>query len=850
MLKDSVFGYKKGMTIDEINAVSEKPAIPANELTDKLLEVFPVNKDFDLFSSYNIRLDEEKKADELFLRMTDIDYSNLVEQLRYVYSAITDNYGSSNQDLSSSVDILTYDPIKLKEELNKDPDRGFNFYWDSLIKPEYQNVIETIKLTVKADIKNLGFLCVNFILKDNIAVNNESEEPVDESDLLDDDEAPTVYENEVAYEQSTEDNKTSTTTINQEEPSVFTEESKDEPSIPKPQGNNKQDKFGISKKNLIWYFFMLVMWLYFLVPPFINVCTGDQKGKIFNFIYYIGYFAYTVFACYLPFHIKKALNKFAATEESERKALTSGEQINTESHGIWKAYKSTFFKNDFGIQNKTRASADLYFNYDSVANIMAPKLSVVGTFKMIAPSFMGLGILGTFIGFSIGLRNITHLGADESSALMGDVKNLIENGLSTAFNTSIVGVFCSLIYSFLIYNPLILKFNKYFEDLCDSLDQEFYVSETEALMQYTMLTDENANNIPFSQSLRFIVENMNKQTDALNNFNDNLADKISNMNESVNTALNHIATGVGTEVKEAVIANVHLELDGLKLSLTDAAKQLAMVAEKILETPELLEKANSELKQYLEDTRTSFTEMLNENLDANRTALNEVVETIQNELTKNFADFSKSLTKALSSSQKAAELLDNIPGKIEQIETSFSEQEADVASRFETAAGKLTEVSNSVNEYLESVEKGITGILNDLTSAEENVKELLAAAKINEDNSGKNLTAVIEQTNTMLEGFRKVDVSLKNIFEDIGNEIVKYNTTVDSTLRQYLSSFEDGSTSFANSIHGSVQEFEDTLNDLSTNLNAVQQTSKSFDDSITKLGKIMTSKIQQPKQNK
>ena len=850
MLKDSVFGYRKGMSVDEINSVSAKPANLANELTDKLLEVFPVNKDFDLFPSYNIRLDEEGRAEELFLRMTDIDYSNLVEQLRYVYSALTDTYGSSNQEISSSVDILTYDSNKLKEELNKDPDRGFNFYWDSLIKPEYKNVIEAIKLTVKADIKNLGFLCVNFILKDNIAVYNESEEPVDESDLLDDDEAPTVYENEAAYEQSTEDNKTSTTTINQEEPSVVTEESKDEPSIPKPQGNNKQDKFGISKKNLIWYFSMLVMWLYFLVPPFINVCMGDQKGKIFNFIYYIGYFAYTVFACYLPFHIKKALNKFAATEESERKALTSGEQINTESHGIWKAYKSTFFKNDFGIQNKTRASADLYFNYDSVANMMAPKLSVVGTFKMIAPSFMGLGILGTFIGFSIGLRNITHLGADESSALMGDVKNLIENGLSTAFNTSIVGVFCSLIYSFLIYNPLILKFNKYFEDLCDSLDQEFYVSETEALMQYTMLTDENANNIPFSQSLRFIVENMNKQTDALNNFNDNLADKISNMNESVNTALNHIATGVGTEVKEAVIANVHLELDGLKLSLTEAAKQLGMVAEKIIETPELLEKANSELKQYLDDTRTSFTEMLDQNLDANKTALNEVVETIHNELTKNFADFSKSLTKALSSSQKAAELLDNIPGKIEQIESSFTEQEADVASRFETAAGKLTEVSNSVNEYLESVEKGITGILNDLTSAEENVKELLAAAKINEDNSGKNLTAVIEQTNTMLEGFRKVDVSLKNIFEDIGNEIVKYNTTVDSTLRQYLSSFEDGSTSFANSIHGSVQEFEDTLNDLSTNLNAIQQTSKSFDDSITKLGKIMTSKIQQSKQDK
>ena len=101
----------------------------------------------------------------------------------------------------------------------------------------------------------------------------------------------------------------------------------------------------------------------------------------------------------------------------------------------------------------------------------------------------------------------------------------------------------------------------------------------------------------------------------------------------------------------------------------------------------------------------------------------------------------------------------------------------------------------------------------------------------------------------MLEGFKKVDVNLKNIFESIGNEIVKYNTTVDSTLRQYLSSFENGSTSFANSIHGSMQEFEDTLNELNTSLNDVQQTSKTFDDSITKLGKIMTSKVPQNKQD-
>lgn len=537
-------------------------------------------------------------------------------------------------------------------------------------------------------------------------------------------------------------------------------------------------------------------------------------------------------------------------KKKERKALVTGESFESKEHGIWAAYKTTFFDKDFGIKNKTRASADLYFNYESVANTMMPSFPIASTFKLIAGSFMGLGILGTFIGFAIGLRNID-FSSTNTKVMLNGIEALVKNGLATAFNTSIVGVFCSLIYNFLIYNPLILKFNKYFEGLSDSLDQEFYVSETEALMQYTMLTDENAQNVTFSQSLRFIVENMNKQTDALNNFNDNLADKIANMNETVNTTLGKIANGVGTEVKDAVLENVHLEIDSLKLSLSDAAKQLGMVAEKIENTPELLGKANDELKTYLEDTRTSFTDMLTQNLEANRTALGEVVTTIQTELSDKFADFASSIKSALKSSEKAAQLLDNIPGKIEQIESSFAEQESDVASRFETAASKLQEVSTSVNGYLESVESGITGILRDLTSAEENVKELLASAKMNEDNSGKNLTAVIDETNRMLEGFKNVDKNLKDIFEAIGNEIVKYNTTVDTTLKQYLSSFEDGSKSFSTAINGSIQEFEDTLNDLSSNMADVQQTSKAFDDSITKLGEIISqANIDKPQENK
>ena len=649
--------------------------------------------------------------------------------------------------------------------------------------------------------------------------NNENESPdmntkesILSNDLLDSDDEMPEYENDSSYEHNTESDSviSGKRKIDRQTPINSNNTNSTEKSFGQTESSNlikeKTDcELKIYKKNklafLIISIIMIIIWVGFLLEPMTLAFLDKQVVNIFYFGIFL---TYTIFSCILPFRILNRIQRFSNTGKKERKALKTGENFDTNEHRIWEAYKSTFFDKSYGLANKTRASADLYFNYESVANAMFPSFPVVNTFKLIAGSFTGFGILGTFLGFSIGFGSITDFSS--TSTLSKQIEGFIESGLGTAFNTSIVGIICSLLYSFCIYNPLLQKINKYFEKLSDSLDQEFYVSETEAIMQYTMLTTENNENITFSKSLRLIVDNMKNQTDALNNFNNDLADKIANMKDTISSRLENFSTEVGTGLKDAVIDNVNSEMESLKLSLTDASKQLGLVADKISNTPELLGKANEELKTYLEDTRSSFSEMLNQNLEANRTALNEIVDTIQTELTSRFSEFKTSLTEALSNSQKAAELLSNVPDKL---------------------------------KYLESVESNLTGILNDLTSAEDNIKELLASAKINEDNSGRNLTAVISETNRMLEGFKAVDINLKNIFESIGNGIDKYNSTVNSTLKQYLSSFEEGSKSFTSSISGSIQEFGDALQDLSTNITEIQETSKSFEESINQLGEIL-----------
>ncbi|MBR5033263.1 MAG: MotA/TolQ/ExbB proton channel family protein [Treponema sp.] len=808
---DSFFGFQKGLTLEQLTSLEGFKILDQKiENNEIIIDAEKLDGE-DNISKFSFFFNDSYSIESIEVMSFPIEEDAVKESFLIFRNSLKNEYGEGNTIPEDYIQLTEKEVQHQAEQghvyclWNKDNNKDFTDNLD-YVYLDIEKKEEDFVLTVKCKFSD-------YETKDSTNTEEENEGTID-SDLLDGEDEETVYDNETSYEESKEKNE------------EFVEENEiNDPDNEQEKGINKKE-FPLSIINIICFIFIIIIWLGFLWNPFKQICLDKSKNSWINILYYVIYFSYTVFACWLPSYIKRKLNQFTSSVDKERKALETGKKYVSEGHGIWEAYKSTFFEENFGIKNKTRANADLYFNYEAVANTMMPNFPVTKTFKIIASSFTGLGILGTFLGFAIGFGSIDDF--SNTSTLAKQIEGFIESGLGTAFNTSIVGVLCSLIYNFLIYNPLIQKVNKYFEKLSDSLDKEFYVSETEALMQYTMLTDENAQSIPFSQSLRFIIENMNKQTDALNNFNDNLADKIANMNETVNTTLGKIVTGVGTEVKDAVLENVHQEMDTLKLSLADAAKQMSLVAEKIANTPELLGKANEELKSYLDDTRTSFTDMLAQNLESHKAVLGEMVSTIKEELTNRFKELGSSITKALTSTQKAAQLLDNVPDKIENVE-----------NKFEVAADKLQEVSDSVNGYLESVERGITGILQDLNSAEENVKELLASAKINEDNSGKNLNAVIDETNRMLEGFKAVDINLKNIFESIGNEIVKYNTTVDATLKQYLSSFEDGSKAFSSSIHGSIQEFEDTLNELSTNIADVQQTSKAFDDSIDKLGKII-----------
>ena len=711
------------------------------------------------------------------LNIDYIDFSFEKDILTNIFVKYKKNEENSNKELfvliknilsqdfnKPSLNIPEIEKIN-KEEFNQQINNSALIAtWNNECVSEFPENIEYIRLIFE---KEEG----EYILKANCAFCTKKAIFADEDDLSISD---VVEQESIGY--------------NDEEVADEVKDDKREEVIEKEKNEKKDIDFesinlfikrNVKEKKYKYIIFGVVfiwLWLLALSNQFIK---SFNNLEWINIIYFLIYFAFTVFSCIIPCRITGILDVFRSTESNDRKYLTdSSVKVNPKTCSIWEAYKSTFFDENLGIKNRTRASSDLYFNYESVINEMdKSKIPLLATFKNFASSFMGLGILGTFIGFAVGLSQITFSAVD-TSLMLNSIEILVKNGLSTAFNTSIIGVLFSLVYTYFIYNPLVKKYTMYFENLSDQLDMDFYISETEALMQYTMVTGENSENITFSQSLRFIVENMNKQTDALNNFNDNLADKIANMQQSVNGAMEKLGSEVGGQLGEYVTDKVQDELGNLKLSLSETAKQIIEASEKMSETPELIEKANS-----------------------------------------SFADYTTSFEHSLSSAKEAAELLYETPDKIKNIESILLEKQETVAKKFEDSSNILR------------------SIIEDINITDEKLDELVTAAKINEDNSGKNLKSIMEETNIMLEGFKRVDSSLKGIFDSISKEIVKYNTTVGNTLDKYLSSFEKGSKTFATSISGTMSDFESTIDAFGENIRGVQEVSSKFEQSVTRLSK-------------
>ena len=476
------------------------------------------------------------------------------------------------------------------------------------------------------------------------------------------------------------------------------------------------------------------------------------------------------------FNLKKFHSEFKKSRGRKDDLTSSDRAINE----ICNAYKESFLQN--ATYSKTRSNADLYFGSETFLNDVN-RLPMQSFLKIIPGTYIGLGILGTFIGFAKGLSSIN---ISDSETLLNGVQELL-NGLRNAFGTSIVGVFASIFLNFTVIHPLFKHLDKYSKELCDYLDVKFYVSEVDAMS----VTDENNMLIPFPQTMGIVLEKLEQIASNINQMGATVGDQVTqSVKATLDKTIEKIIKEEIVKLKDEMNSSIGL-LQECQKHLQNAPIHLKEAAEKMYETAvnndEIFRRQNQQsvdvlIKTIEENLNTKFSAYAKTIEDAGKEMLN-----IRNTLSVMPEDFNN-IDKSIQST------VERLSSNQEALENALSESTQ--------AFGKTTLINESLTEVYETQSKRIeemistfTGVLNEYQETNRESKELLS-------------------------GFKGMDEQIARIFERINENTKSYGDIIGNSLTNYLNGFaeatKDVSTKFADATD-SLREEVEKLNRASKN---------------------------------
>lgn len=267
--------------------------------------------------------------------------------------------------------------------------------------------------------------------------------------------------------------------------------------------------------------------LQYLIPDFALMFSGDTNGisawfwSVTAAIFVASLFF--LFVHYRRFRARmRALRSLLEGQSKEalalsrRETLQKAQGLNAPNVGmLWREFDESLVLSSDQKHLFNTLDAEHFFN----ARTLAPGLTA-SRLLAAAPSFLvAIGVLGTFVGLTVGLEGLVGT-SDEIESLKGGINKLI-SGAAVAFMTSVWGVFFSLLLNF--------------------IEKMFERSALISIQQLQHDIDFLYPRIPAEQSLVHIAEYGKESKEALQELHERIGDRLqetlNGMSEAMQTAL-------------------------------------------------------------------------------------------------------------------------------------------------------------------------------------------------------------------------------------------------------------------------------------------------------------------------
>lgn len=420
--------------------------------------------------------------------------------------------------------------------------------------------------------------------------------------------------------------------------------------------------------------------------------------------------------------------------------------------GIWRKYQRTLISipgND-GLEKYSTVESESYFSVAAFTEDMKG-----GLWSGLAGTFTGIGILGTFIGLTIGLA-----GVDTSStgALSSSISGLL-GGMSTAFVTSIFGIVSAIVFG-VWHSQNMKRFGDAASRFTDALDQVFIRKSVEEI-----LLEELAE----SRAQRAAMEQLS--TDMAISICDHLPDVLDQLAEKMDSAMkgnldtmlvglserqdkqteqlmqissntSSLVSGGFDQLGDVLKKGVGQGAEELGNSLKNLSSDIASLAEGIRDILDRSTKASSEANQKTLDALNEAISKMNETMEgmANKqteetdkniqrmTALMEEMKTTMKDI---FDEMAASVKEQRTEIGKIAkDSADQTKENLGAINASVKELMAEIADQMQQMQSMMDMHEKHMQETLDQMRQAVSSSGNVVNAAGKTVEAAGKTAKV------------------------------------------------------------------------------------------------------------------------
>ena len=536
-------------------------------------------------------------------------------------------------------------------------------------------------------------------------------------------------------------------------------------------------------------------------------------------------------------------------------------------------FKGSFLK---GSGEKTRHHADEFFELNKLQSYN----SVV---EAIPNSLVGIGILGTFLGLSIGVMGLK----DQSSAeaIKEGVQSLL-GSMSTAFVTSVLGMFFSILMTFLL--RFLHSFQKSAHNqFCEDLDSKHYITDEElseierdrlrSMLQELFGIETNHQNTTPGELLIQNLQANQAASAKLEDFGAELADglalsanTISAIEEQLGSRFSNLfQTHLGSHMESMTKSLESIDgketsqadtfADNLESSLNKLIEQfqsglnsgardemismqenLAATSQSLITLPKILEETKTgfqsmtqqfqelgaELGQKLAQQIQAASEQASAAQAAGAEAAKESLDSVASVSSSLTQEMQRGMETYMRTNAASVEQLNELVGRIRGV----LEDNVNSSESIGVAITSLTSASKSLNANTQDLQSGLSSMTR-MNESMAQVSSTLSGVTSGLENAIRSQGEIVEG---VFEQAKQAMADQLTAYGDVNDELSKIKDAFSESLQHYQAQVNDA-------VNSNLQAFATRLTDVAESLtsayNALQETVGDMEGVLNRQGK-------------